>query len=91
MRNALKGILPEKIRLRKDKIGFSTPEEEWFKDENLLDLLSDVVYSGSFKNRGYFNVKKCQSQLENYRRTKRGTTDFWKWMHLELWFRQYID
>ncbi len=91
MRNSLKGILPEKIRLRKDKIGFSTPEEEWFKDENLLNLLSEVVYSGSFKNRGYFNVKKCQSQLENYKRTKKGTVDFWKWIHLELWFRQYID
>jgi asparagine synthase (glutamine-hydrolysing) len=91
MRSALKGILPEKIRLRKDKIGFSTPEEEWFKDKNLLDLLSEVAYSESFKSRGYFNVKKCQSQIEDFRRTKKGTNDFWKWMHLELWFRQYID
>lgn len=91
MRNSLKGILPEKIRLRKDKIGFSTPEEEWFRDKALLDLLSEVVYSASFKDRGYFNVKKCQSQFENYKRTKKGNADFWKWMHLELWFRQYID
>jgi asparagine synthase (glutamine-hydrolysing) len=91
MRNALKGILPEKIRLRKDKIGFSTPEEEWFMDKNLLDLLHEVVYSESFKNRGYFNVKNCKVQLENYRRTKKGSSDFWKWIHLELWFRQYID
>jgi len=91
MRNALKGILPEKIRLRKDKIGFSTPEEEWFRDKDLLDLLSEVVYSESFKNRGYFNAKKCRSQFENYKGTKKGNADFWKWMHLELWFRQYID
>jgi asparagine synthase (glutamine-hydrolysing) len=77
--------------LRKDKIGFSTPEEEWFMDKNLLDLLHEVVYSESFKNRGYFNVKNCKVQLENYRRTKKGSSDFWKWIHLELWFRQYID
>jgi asparagine synthase (glutamine-hydrolysing) len=91
MRKALKGILPEKIRLRKDKIGFSTPEKEWFGDINLLNLLSEVVYSASFKNRGYFNVIDCQKQFENYKKTKKGNADFWKWLHLELWFRKYID
>jgi asparagine synthase (glutamine-hydrolysing) len=91
MRNALKGILPEKIRLRKDKIGFSTPEQEWFKDVKLLSLLTDIVNSDSFKNRGYFDVKNCKTKLENYKRNKRGSKDFWKWIHLELWFRQYID
>jgi asparagine synthase (glutamine-hydrolysing) len=91
IKNALKGILPEKIRLRKDKIGFSTPQKEWFGDDNLLDLLSEVVYSESFKNRGYFNTKKCRAQFENYKKTKKDNADFWKWIHLELWFRQYID
>ena len=91
MRKALKGILPEKIRMRRDKIGFSTPEEEWFRDAGLLNLLTEVVYSASFNNRGYFNVKNCQAQLEQYKRTKKGSTDFWKWLHLELWFRKYID
>ena len=29
MRSAMKGILPEKIRLRMSKLGFATPEEVW--------------------------------------------------------------
>jgi asparagine synthase (glutamine-hydrolysing) len=91
MRNALKGIVPEKIRLRKDKIGFSTPENEWFSDIKLFNLLTDIVHSSSFENRGYFNVKNCQSQLAHFEKTKRGSVDFWKWLHLELWFRKYID
>lgn len=91
MRNALRGILPEKIRLRKDKIGYSTPQSEWFQDHNLLELVEDVVYSDSFKNRGYFNIKTCQDQFENYKRSHKGNPDFWKWLHLELWFRNYID
>jgi asparagine synthase (glutamine-hydrolysing) len=91
MRNALKGILPEKIRLRKDKIGFSTPEMDWFKDKNLMDLLAEVIYSPTFKNRGYFNHKNCQMQFENFKKTQKSSSDFWKWLHLELWFRKYID
>ena len=31
MRRAMKGVLPEMVRNRRDKLGFSTPEEIWFK------------------------------------------------------------
>lgn len=31
MRQAFRGLLPEEIRLRKDKMGFATPEEVWVK------------------------------------------------------------
>lgn len=34
MREAMKGLLPEKIRNRKDKMGFITPEEYWVRKEN---------------------------------------------------------
>jgi asparagine synthase (glutamine-hydrolysing) len=33
MREAMSGLLPEKIRNRKDKMGFTTPEEAWVKKE----------------------------------------------------------
>jgi asparagine synthase (glutamine-hydrolysing) len=31
LRRAMENILPEPIRLRRDKLGFATPEEMWFK------------------------------------------------------------
>jgi len=34
MREAMDGLLPEKIKNRKDKMGFTTPEELWVKKEN---------------------------------------------------------
>jgi len=34
LREGLKGILPERIRTRKDKKGFITPEERWVKEDN---------------------------------------------------------
>jgi asparagine synthase (glutamine-hydrolysing) len=91
MRNALKGILPEKIRLRTDKIGFSTPEAEWFKDENLFRILNDIVNSSTFSRRGYFNVSVCKKQLIDFKNHGKKNPRFWKWLQLELWFRNYID
>ena len=34
LRSALKNILPDKIRNRKDKKGFITPEERWVKEDH---------------------------------------------------------
>lgn len=31
LRDAMAGVLPEKVRLRRDKLGFATPEEIWLK------------------------------------------------------------
>lgn len=42
MRDALKGILPENIRTRRDKIGWNAPLHEWFKDQ-LKDKINNYI------------------------------------------------
>jgi asparagine synthase (glutamine-hydrolysing) len=91
MRNALKGILPEKIRMRKDKVGFSTPEADWFKNVKLQTILTDIIESESFKERGYFNIKQCKSDFHSFEKNQKYNPEFWKWISLEMWFRQFID
>lgn len=91
MRNALKGILPEKIRMRKDKVGFSTPEADWFRNKKFQAILEDVIESKSFGERGYFNVNECRKQFRLLQKYGKYSPEFWKWVHLELWFRRFID
>lgn len=31
LREAMRGVLPESVRLRRDKLGFATPEQAWFR------------------------------------------------------------
>jgi asparagine synthase (glutamine-hydrolysing) len=31
LRSAMRGILPESVRQRRDKLGFTTPEQAWFR------------------------------------------------------------
>lgn len=42
LRTAMKGILPEKVRQRRDKLGFATPEEAWFRGP-LRGLITDGI------------------------------------------------
>ncbi|MBI2417155.1 MAG: asparagine synthetase B, partial [Ignavibacteriales bacterium] len=92
LREAMKGILPEKIRLRKDKIGFSTPEEEWFINEKFQKIILDILNSESFKNRKIVDVEKAKQLYKKHiNREIQISGDIWKWINLELWFRAYID
>jgi asparagine synthase (glutamine-hydrolysing) len=44
MREAMKGIIPEEIRLRKDKLGFATPQQNWLMqiNQSLKTYVSDL-------------------------------------------------
>lgn len=92
LRDAMVGILPDKLRLRKDKIGFDTPQKEWFKTKKFQSIIADILNSDSFKSRNIINVKKANAL---YKRHLNGKVDIskeiWKWINLELWFRKNID
>ncbi len=47
LREAMRGILPEKIRSRKSKLGFATPEDRWIK-EVFMDGVIDTFNKSRF-------------------------------------------
>lgn len=92
LRQAMKGILPEKIRNRPEKIPFSTPWNKWFRREKMRKQILGVMDSGKFRDRGYLNPEKC---LKNYQAHLDGkmnlAKEIWKWLSLELWLRKFFD
>jgi asparagine synthase (glutamine-hydrolysing) len=92
LRESMKNILPQKIYKRRDKIGFDTPQDEWFRSEEWQKLIVDLLESRSFRGR---NIIDSVIALEQYQRHLSGkvnlSKEIWKWVHLELWFREYID
>ncbi len=92
LREAMKDILPERIRTRADKIGFATPWARWFRAPAFRDRILDVLHSRTFRERGYLEPERC---LRDYRHHLEGKTDIakeiWKWVNLELWFAAFID
>jgi len=50
VRDALKGIVPEKILQRKGKIGFNSPIDSWVKRKEFKEWLDDELVSTDFNN-----------------------------------------
>lgn len=91
MRNAMRGILPEEVRLRRDKMGFVTPEKVWL-DAELGILLQDVVNSPHFSLRGYYDASLIQRLVAEHHEGKRDLSFIAsRWLTVELWFRTFID
>lgn len=92
LRRSMKGLLPEEIRMRRDKVGFATPEDEWFRSDLFRPLIESILRSDSFLSRGFVDGDKA---LALYKKHCEGdiniSKDIWKWINLELWYRQFID
>jgi len=80
-RKAMRGILPDVISYRRDKIGFATPESEWFATDRMQRWMRDIVDSSEFASRPWWNAKAIRSM-------KSFGPDMWRPICAELWRRR---
>jgi asparagine synthase (glutamine-hydrolysing) len=62
LRRAIKGLVPEAVRCRTDKMAFVTPEEVWMKEE-LRPYVLNVFTSDTFHGRPYWDA---DAVVKNY-------------------------
>ncbi len=90
LRSAFADLLPDSITKRRNKIGFTTPEQEWFK--NLTSQIYSILLSESFASRKYFSRQEILKEFELFTEGKNDDTlFFWRLINLEIWFRIFLD
>jgi asparagine synthase (glutamine-hydrolysing) len=91
LREAMAGILPEEVRLRRDKMGFVTPEDQWLGVE-LRPQIEALLKSDSFNLRPYWQAPVLRDWYGRYcaGRMAIGPT-VWRWINLEWWLRRFCD
>ena len=92
LREAMKGSLPEAIRMRQDKMGFGTPQDEWFRQPVFQHYIRDILNAGSLNERRIIDTKKAKNIYHDHLNRKGNFgKEIWKWIHLEEWHREFID
>lgn len=90
LRYAADEYLPEMITKRRNKIGFTTPEHEWFL--RMKNRIYGIFLSESFSNRPYFNQQAVVKAFEEFIQGKNDDTMlFWRLLNVEIWMRIYFD
>lgn len=67
LREAMKGVIPEVVRSRVDKMGFPVSAREWFAGP-LYSVVRDVVGSSAARQNGILQVDEILRDLERHRR-----------------------
>jgi asparagine synthase (glutamine-hydrolysing) len=89
LRAAMRGILPEIVRNRRDKLGFATPEEGWFRGP-----LRELVLGGVEQTLGHFpgllNERGVRAHAADMLEGRR-PVDFslWRIISLGIWGRRF--
>ena len=89
-RNALRGHMPDKNRLRRSKIGFTNPELKWLKEKS--QAINSIFNSSKFRQRGIFDADAILAKFNDWLSGASGDgLVFWRILVTELWFEKFID
>lgn len=90
LRKATKELLPNKIRFRRNKVGFTTPEDEWLLKN--YDYVYKIFSGKTFGKRKYFNQLNAVIAFKKFKEGKYSDSlSLWRLLNLELWLREFID
>jgi asparagine synthase (glutamine-hydrolysing) len=91
LREAIRGVVPEEVRTRKDKIGFAVPFPEWMRGP-LDAVVREVLESHRFRERGFFDVAYLRGARERlFAGEDRWADVLWSALSVELWMRAFVD
>jgi asparagine synthase (glutamine-hydrolysing) len=87
-REAMRGIVPDPILERKDKIGFATPEQSWL--QNLRPWIENVLNRETANQIPALNLPQVKAEWQAVIEGK-STFDFriWRWVNLIRWAERF--
>lgn len=90
LREAMQGILPEKLRCRKDKTGFNAPADEWFRHEHRQEIWN-LIEKRSFINQEIYNQEEVRKRFMEHLEGQNHYMFFWQYINLHLWYALHFE
>ena len=90
LRRAVGDRLPEIVRNRRDKKGFSEPVGEWMRGKG-YSATADLLLSERARVRGIICRDRIERALAEHRAGINRTVPLYRALTLELWFRLFAD
>lgn len=88
LRESMKGVLPEKVRTRKDKAGFIAPFDNWIRNEN-REQMEEMINARSYVNEEIYDHKKLKELYARHLAGEDHYMFFWQYINLVVWHEQF--
>jgi len=90
LREGTRGILPEKVRNRKDKVGHNLPADEWFRGANREDI-EELISKNNFVNSEIFDVSKVKEVFNDHLNGNNHYMFLWQYINVHLWYGSFWE
>jgi asparagine synthase (glutamine-hydrolysing) len=83
LREALRGLVPERVLARRDKIGFETPQSRWLETPAARALIAETLLDDRARSRGVYECSAIEADVRA--RRWRDPDGIWRALNLERW------
>jgi asparagine synthase (glutamine-hydrolysing) len=83
LRDALRGLVPDAILNRRDKVGYETPEESWFAAKPLRLRCAEILLDPASVAAGRYDCRAIEKDIA--RGEWRDVGALWRAANIELW------
>jgi asparagine synthase (glutamine-hydrolysing) len=87
LREAVRGLVPEAVLERREKVGFETPESDWMTSPEMLERIGEVVLDSGARSAELVDRRALEADVRNGR--LRDSNGAWRALNLELWLRAF--
>jgi asparagine synthase (glutamine-hydrolysing) len=96
LRRATRGLLPDAVRLRRQKLGYPGEYNKWFCAPRNVEAIRSILLDGRCIGRGVLDVKRLRRDFGGSRdrataHIRADVETAWRLVAQELWFRSCID
>jgi asparagine synthase (glutamine-hydrolysing) len=96
LRRALRDDVPAEILGRRRKLGFSAPAAQWLRRDESLRAVRELLLDRRALDCGYLDRRRVERGLRAFESgpplyAAHCVGRIWRWITLELWFRQLVD
>ncbi len=91
LRESMRGVIPEEIRTRRDKLGFEPPEAVWMRGA-LRKWIDEIIDSARFQHRPWTDPARARLVWKEFLMGSDTLGPLvWRWLSLEVWARTFLD
>jgi asparagine synthase (glutamine-hydrolysing) len=85
LRDTLRGLVPDMILDRREKVGYETPEEAWFGMPGVRARFGEILLDPATASSGRYDIGAVEQDLSNG--AWRDLRAVWRAVNVELWLR----
>jgi asparagine synthase (glutamine-hydrolysing) len=89
LRDAGRGVVPEGVLARRDKVGFEPPQARWLREPGFRVCIGEVLLDPAARARGLYDSAAVEADLAAG--VWRDPGAIWRALNAELWLRELVE